>query len=144
MSDARRAYDLLRGYVNREWDRIRGVEDEDAARELDDAVGGPTNSAPPTQTTSSGPQNPKAFARSILGVSETATFVEIRRSFERLHKRSSPENFAPDSEEAKQAGDILKRVNWAYRVLTEEVDSVQMRFSSLEIEEVVSPPPKEG
>ncbi|MBX7132556.1 MAG: J domain-containing protein [Fimbriimonadaceae bacterium] len=143
MSDARRAYDLLRGYVNREWDRIRGIEDSDAARELDAALAEPKSAdSVATDYSATGPQNPKAFARSILGVSETATFVEIRRSFERLHKRSSPENFAPNSDEARQAADILKRVNWAYRTLTEEVDSVQMRFSSLEIEEV-APPPKQ-
>ena len=38
MSTARRAYDLLRGYVHQEWERIQGLEHSDALEELDRAI----------------------------------------------------------------------------------------------------------
>lgn len=136
MSEVRRAYDLLRAYVTREWDRIRGVEDEDneARRELEDSSPQTSSTAEPR------PENPQAFARSILGVGENASFAEIRRAFDRLSRRSDPSNFPPGSPEGKQAAEILRRVNWAYRTLSESVDAVEKRFSSLEID--IEEPPK--
>ncbi len=43
MNEGRRAYDLLRGYIGQEWERIRGVPgvEDPAERELNDAVEGP-------------------------------------------------------------------------------------------------------
>ncbi len=35
MSMGRRAYDILRGYVGREWERIMSVEEQTALKELD-------------------------------------------------------------------------------------------------------------
>lgn len=136
MSVGRRAYDLLRGYVNREWDRIRGVEESDAYKELEAATKTPHGGEiPPVAPDSMPAHDPKGFARNILGVSESATFAEIRRSFERLSRRSNPDNFPAGSAEQRQAVDILKRVNWAYRILTEDANDVEKRFGSLEIEE---------
>lgn len=136
MSMGRRAYDLLRGYVNREWDRIRGVEESDAYRELEAATKTPHGGDIPSTSSDSMPaHDPKGFARSVLGVGEKATFAEIRRAFERLSRRSDPANFPAGSNEQRQAAEILKRVNWAYRVLTEDANEVEKRFGSLEIEE---------
>ena len=38
MSSARRAYDLLRGYIAHEWERIQGVEEDFAEAELNEAI----------------------------------------------------------------------------------------------------------
>jgi hypothetical protein len=132
----RRAYDLLRGYVNREWDRIRGVEESDAYKELEAATDTPhRGDIPPASPDSMTAHDPKGFARSVLGVGENATFAEIRRAFERLSRRSDPANFPAGSSEQRQATEILKRVNWAYRILTEDANEVEKRFGSLEIED---------
>lgn len=135
MSSAKRAYDILRGYVTTEWERIKGVEEEYAEAELNEALGGP-------QATQTAPRNPlstpgvdsQTRARQILGVTATDDFTAIRAAFERLNKRSDPANFPPNSNEARQASEIQKRVNWAYTQLTENIDTTEKRFKSLEIQ----------
>jgi hypothetical protein len=138
MGTARRAYDLLRGYVNQEYDRIRGVDLDEAQRELDDALNGyPASSTAGTTATMDSTQPPvsrEERARNILGVGPTASFEEIRRSFERLNKRGDPSRFPLNSEEREHAASIQKSVQWAYSVLTANMDSVEKRFKSLEIE----------
>jgi hypothetical protein len=139
MGEARRAYDLLRGYVNREYDRIRGVDLDNAERELNDSLQGympPRSTSTPPQTTP--PAEPTASredrARRILGVNPDASFDDIRRSFERLNKRGDPSRFPAGSEERDHAASIQKSVQWAYGVLTANVDGLEKRFRSLEIE----------
>lgn len=129
-----RAYDLLRGYINREWDRIQGMERLDALQELDEVSTPATSPASSESGTSTNPPDLKAHARQILGVSPTADFDEIRKAFERLSRRSDPANFPEGTPEANHAADILKKVNWAYRQLTDDVDAMEKRFKSLEIE----------
>jgi hypothetical protein len=137
MSEARRAYDLLRGYVNREYDRIRGVDLDNAERELNDSL---ANNMPAKSTTPA-PQpaaeqiaSREERARRILGVAEGATFDDVRRSFERLNKRGDPTRFPVGSEEREHATAIQKSVQWAYGVLTANVDMIEKRFRSLEID----------
>lgn len=137
MSTGRRAYDLLRGFVNTEWERIRGVEAEtDAQRELNEAMDLPNRpratSAPVTEEALS--QDRIERARSILGVAPNATFSDIRKAFERLNKRSDPGNFPEGSTESRQAADIQTQINRAYNVLTEGMDDTEKRFRSLEID----------
>jgi hypothetical protein len=142
MGPGRRAYDLLRGYVNREWERIQGVDLGSAERELDEALKNPAplrkpqDSSSPTSGSSmtSNPVDRVKNARQILGVSNTATFEEIRHAFEKLNRRSEPNNFPEGSEARAHAADIQKRVQWAYSVLTEGMDDTQKRFGSLEID----------
>ena len=145
MSSGRRAYDILRGYVGTEWERIKGVERDLAERELWGTKPLPTSfyNTPATQTPETpaaakaeprAPQDPKAYARRLLGVSETSPFSEIRKAFARLNKRSDPANFPAGSAEATQALEIQKKVAWAYSVLTEDMDSTERRFGSLELE----------
>lgn len=135
MSTGRRAYDVLRGYVNQEWERIRGVDDKDAAAELRESANLASirieRSVTVEQTTIADPQE---WARRILGVSATADFAEIRKAFERLNSRSDPSKFPAGSHEARQASDIQHRVQQAYAILTEGIDSTEKRFKSLEIE----------
>lgn len=134
MSTGRRAYDLMRGYVNREWDRIKGVEFDDAERELQDALERPTDrklDLPSIQETTI--VDRQLTASKILGVPINAPFGDIHRSFEKLKKRSDASNFPSGSPEAAQAIEIQRRVQWAYGVLTERMDVTEKRFRNLEI-----------
>lgn len=136
MSTGNRAYDLLRAYVNQEWDRIHGLERTDALRELDDALdaSSPNYKMTPRPKVEVPKLDAEAYARQVLGVPATADFETIRHAFERLCKRSDPARFPSGSSEARQATDIQKRVYWAYNLLTANVDETEMRFRSLEIE----------
>lgn len=134
MSTARRAYDILRGYIGREWERIQDVEESSARQELSESLKQPSTSrAPAEQAAPASEEDKGAYARRLLGVSAGATFDEIRKQFERLNRRSDPSNFPPGSAEADQAAEIQKRVHWAYGYLTEHMDTTEKRFRSLEI-----------
>jgi len=136
MSEFRRAYDLLRGYINHEWDRIRSSDLDrywqprpQDVQEGRDAVETVEQSEPVSK-----PADPKAVARGILGVAEQAGLEEIRKAFDRLNKRSNPANFPEGSEEAAMALKLQARVNWAYRTLTADIPSSELRFKSLELD----------
>lgn len=135
MGTARRAYDIMRGYVNREWDRISGTEADEAQIELDAAMA--TTPLPGASAQVPAPAKPtdmKDRARTILGLAAEANFGDIRKAFERLNKRSDPKNFPPGSVEAIKAAEIQKQIHWAYGTLTEGMDTTEKRFRSLEIE----------
>jgi hypothetical protein len=139
MSGPRRTYDVLRGYVNREWERIQGVDDmSDAVRELDDLT--PAARRPASAVDESGGRirsttmSQEEIARQVLGVPPGASFAEIRASFDRIVKRTDPANFPAGSQEASQATEIHRRVHRAYTILTEEMDATEKRFRTLEIE----------
>ena len=135
MSEIRRAYDMLRGYINHEWERIRSIDLERAWEELQSertsASDTETGTAPESPET---PMDPKEVACGILGVKVDADFDEIKHAFDRLNKRSKPSNFPEGSEERANASKIQARVNWAYRVLTDDKSEMEKRFRSLEIE----------
>lgn len=138
MSSGKRAYNLLRAYVNREWDRLKNWERETALRELEeDTPKKPEEVGPSEERTvvyvPEGTSVEEA-ARQILGVSKTATFSEIRHAFIKLSRRSDTANFKKGSEEHRQALDIHKKVHWAYRKLTEDMSDSEKRFGSLEID----------
>lgn len=137
MSSAKRAYDLMRGYVNREWDRVRGLERLEAESELR----GETSLARETFAQNHrGPieaaygTDEQHAARLILGVAEGADFREVRKSYERLDRRSDPEKFPAGSDEQKRAAELRERIRWAYRKLTADVSEQEKRFGSLEID----------
>lgn len=138
MSFGRRAYDVLRGYVNREWDRVQSVDKSRAELELEEAMRNPEpqKASAASSDSSSSPQLPmdeKTHACRVLGVAPDAQFEEIRKAFERLNKRADPANFPANSDEAGMAADLRVRVNWAYTKLTEDMDQTERRFKSLEI-----------
>lgn len=133
MSTGKRAYDLLRGYVHREWERIQGVAQSDAERELEESLRAPsTDRATPVEART--PVERNARARTLLGVAPDASFAEIRKQFERLDKRCDPENFPAGSAERREAAELQRLARWAYQVLGEDVDATEKRFRSLEIE----------
>jgi len=76
----------------------------------------------------------KAYARKLLGVSEGCSFADLRKAFLRLNKRSDPANFPAGSAESDKAADIQRKVNWAYGVLTEDMDATEQRFRTLELD----------
>ncbi|MCL4283902.1 MAG: hypothetical protein KJZ62_02255 [Fimbriimonadaceae bacterium] len=135
MSAAKRAYDLLRGHLSREWDRIKQIERDLAESELEESMRNPPPvAAPPLRTPEQIAADRIATARRLLGITEKDGFPEIRAAFERLSSRSDPSKFPDRSEEQRQAEQIQKRVHWAYQVLTESVDVTIKRFSTLELD----------
>jgi len=133
VSIGRRAYDILRGHVNQEWERLQGL----------DAFAGQGSTAaataPDMEPTEPTPRptpkvDPHLRATAVLGVSVGTPFNEIREAFLRLEKRSDPENFPENSPERARAREIQKEIRWAYGVLTENVDPTEKRFGSLEID----------
>jgi hypothetical protein len=133
MSMGRRTYDLLRGYVSHEWDRIKDVERDLAERELREDLP-PQQAKAATPTPPQAPEDKKTYARRLLGVTEESSFEDIRKAFTRLSKRSDPANFPVGSAEAKKASDIQRQVNWAFNELTDEMDATERRFRSLELD----------
>ena len=135
MSTGKRAYDMLRGYVNHEWDRIQGVFEARAESELQESLDMPYRPAATAE-----PNAPvmtiltEDRARQILGVQSDADFDGIQAAFEKLNQRSNPANFPVGSAEAKQAADIQRNVHQAYNLLTKDMDATERRFRSLDID----------
>jgi len=140
MSEAKRAYNMLRGYVNREWDRIKGLELAQAWQELEEGprstekADGETSKEGVTKIIIPEGTDIKDAARLILGVDKDATFDQIRHAFEKLNRRSAPDQFTEGTEEAEHAVQLRRRVQWAYAVLTAETSDSEKRFRSLEID----------
>lgn len=139
MSTGRRAYDILRGWVSHEWDRIREIEHDLAADELRQSMDQPAPRATQVEVRTeeqvkAAHEDARAHACRLLGVGEKATFEEIRRAFDKLNKRSAPERFPVNSPERTQAAEIQKRIHWAYQMLTESLGTTEKRFRSLELE----------
>lgn len=131
MSMGRRAYDILRSYVGREYERIQGVEEHHAVEELNKSL----DALPQVKKREPiPPVDPKAHAREILGVPPEATFAEIQKAFKRLSSRSNPKNFPDGSVEASKAEEIHRKVHWAFNTLADGVDNTERRFRSLEID----------
>ncbi|MBX3120280.1 MAG: J domain-containing protein [Fimbriimonadaceae bacterium] len=141
MSEFRRAYDIGRAFIGREFDRIKGMERDMAERELTEVYSykpKTESEPPPIQTLSPEEEIERAkvrdrTARKLLGIAAGASFEEIKASFDRLSKRSDPANFPEGSEEQNQAVEINRKVYWAYQVLTENLDVTEKRFKSLEL-----------
>ena len=143
MSEMQRAYDLLRGYVGREWDRIKDIEWTEAAKELLAPSGAPAEMTGEAMAAQAAPQAPtpspittdyNALARQILGVTPEDDFPTVRKAFERLNTRTQETLFPTGSEEATQAARLREKVTWAYQFLTVGTDEMEKRFGSLEIE----------
>lgn len=144
MSEARRAYNILRSYVNREWDRIKGLDVLDAIRELEADI---NKTAPQTEETEKKAETVEdekkelqqiaeytANARQILGVSEGDNYTKIRKAYERISRKAQPENFNEGSPEAQHADMLLRRATWAFQYLTRHLSATEKRFKSLEID----------
>ncbi len=136
MGSGRRAYDLLRGYVNQEWERIRSVDESPEERELRESLEGTSIRVERTTVVQETyvQVDPTEWARKVLGVTAVADFAEIKKAFDRLYSRSDPSKFPAGSSEATQAFEIQGRVQKAYAILTDAMDPTEKRFKSLEID----------
>lgn len=132
MELSKRAYRLVKAYLHREWERIQDTDEIKAYQELETPLGKPFLELPQTPPLSK--EDPKQLARQILGVSEAASYEELRSTFERLYTRSTPSNFSEGSEEQKIAEEIHQKVKWAYNQLSKEFNPTIKRFRFLEIE----------
>lgn len=134
MSIGRRAYDIARAFVGRETERISGLERHKAVQELEKVtVQSQNQTLAEGRVTVPAGSSPEEHARRILGVKEGATFDEIKSAYNKLSRRSHPENFNAGSAERTQAEALFTKVAWAYEKLTSETDSSKKRFSSIEI-----------
>lgn len=138
MSEAKRAYNILRGFVNQEWERVKGFDMADAWRELNEtpAEAAEKEAQPAKTTITSGlePTELEATARTILNVTAKASFDEVRKSYEKISRRVQPQNFESGSQEAQQAQELLRKATWAYQYLTKDMSPAERRFKSLELE----------
>jgi hypothetical protein len=162
VSTARRFYRLLSGYIGREWDRIRGIIDEYTAEdrlraieELDagtrwpyetppvtppptsrETVQPPVQHTPYSRPPSAGlPQQPHPLDKhyAVLGLASGADFALVRHAYHKFLRRTDPANFGKDSDDAKKAADIRKRVEESYGELRKALDPSAKRFSDLEM-----------
>lgn len=136
MSEAKRAYNVLRGFVNQEWERVKGLDLQNAWRELDAPIGEkpiPKDDSANLRS-SMAPTELEANARTILNVTAKANFDEIRKAFEKINRRVQPENFESGTEEAQHAQELLRKATWAYQYLTKDMSAAERRFRSLEID----------
>jgi DnaJ-domain-containing protein 1 len=131
MNEVKRAYDVMRSYVGREWDRVVTADREAAVTEL---YGELAPIPSPSPVPAPIPIDEKAEARRILGVRETDTMDQIDEAYHRLVERSHPKNFSEGTEPQRQAREIQSKVKWAYAKLTEDLDGREKRFRSLELE----------
>lgn len=142
-----RAYNLLRAYIGREWDRIESLPG-DARRELDDYLNHrqhqsettpdeprpaePARAAKQSQKSEEEREIEEAYR--VLKLEPQATLADLKRSFKTLSERSLPTNFPDDSAEQKKAEAIHERVQKAYDLLLPMLDPRLRRFKSLWIE----------
>ena len=134
MDGARRAYDILRGYIGQEWERINSPAG-DPALEAFEAEMARLPQPPPANVPIEVAHalTPEA-ARKILGAEPDESFGAIKRRFDRLYERSNPARFAKGSDEARQAANIRTRVAAAFKVIQEAASPTDRRFGTLEIE----------
>lgn len=148
----RRAYTVIKGFVNREWERLFESEDEDARREVLTtwAESGKEDGDAKVihlERVSDGSRAPAisalqqpskvdtvAKSRGVLGVQEKSSIEEIYKAYMSLIDRCNPSRFPDGSQEAFRANQIRIRVLEAYRTLTDHVDTTELRFRSIDLD----------
>lgn len=138
MSTARRAYDILRGYVNDGWERIQGSEEGAAEKELREAVEQPYERPAPSARKVDPETSVSSMsvetARRLLDVPSTATTKQIAAAYDKLKAGVNPDRFPKGSDAQARARHLLFLIGAANRVLCENIDPTIKRFEGLEIE----------
>lgn len=147
-----RAARILKSYINREWERIESLFQEEARKELDEFLTQQdfSKELPPSESTDKlAPPFSKTETRSlydltwkmdiptayrILNLTPRSTLRELKTSYKRLSERSQPDKFPEGSEERKKAAVLHLRVQEAYELLLPVLDPRSKRFQSLDVE----------
>ncbi len=139
MSLARRAYNLLRAYLYREWERVESLFEKSAREELDEYLSKPA----PVVSSGVGTDLPSVsltekmtddLAYQILNLPKTADIDDLQRAYIRMSERTLPANFPEGSEERKKARVLHLRVQEAYEHLLPKLNPRLRRFQCLDIE----------
>jgi hypothetical protein len=130
-----RAYNLLRAYIGREWERIEGVREVSARQELDDYLDRPESRtvSQPSAPSQPIPKDRVTESYQVLGLKRSASLADLKRAYTRLSERSLPTNFPEGSDERKKAAAIHLRVQEAYDTLLPILDPRLQRFRSLDL-----------
>lgn len=138
MSTARRAYDILRGYVADGWERLQGNEESLAESELRQAVEQPYEVPPPTERAARPDSTIASMsvetARRLLDVPPNATTKQITEAHDRLKAGIDPTKFPEGSDARNRAKRLNALCGAAYRVLCDNMDPTIKRFEGLQIE----------
>jgi DnaJ-class molecular chaperone len=70
-------------------------------------------------------------ARKLLGIGKAATLKEIRSVYRRMASRYHPDKHTTD--DSSQHEETMKKLNWAYRVLTEYCRDYKYTFSEEDV-----------
>jgi len=70
-------------------------------------------------------------ARKVLGLGEAATLREIKRAYKTLAHRHHPDKHS--SATGEENGEMMKRLNWAYKLLMEYCDNYKYGFSEKDV-----------
>ncbi len=65
-------------------------------------------------------------ARRVLGLGEAATLNEIKNAYRRLAHRHHPDKRS--SAAGERAGETMKRLNWAYKLLVDYCSNYKYSF----------------
>jgi len=137
MEPARRAFDIIRGYVNHGWESLTGSDETEAERELREAIEKPAK----TVESSGRPEaaEPKVemtieAARTLYGVKESCTSKQITAAYEELRITADPTRFPEGSEARSRANQLMQRIVCGRQVLLDNLDPTVRRFEGLEIE----------
>lgn len=150
MGTFKRATRILKSYIHREWERIEGLFQEEARKELDEFLTQPdfSKSLPPSESTEKVAPPPSTMrslydlnwkmdiptAYRILNLTPRSTSRELKKAYNRLSERSQPDKFPEGSEERKKAAILHLRVQEAYELLLPVLDPRSKRFQSLDVE----------
>jgi DnaJ-class molecular chaperone len=67
-------------------------------------------------------------ARKLLGLGDTATLKEIKQAYRRMALR-----YHPDRGEEKRDEEMMKKLNWAYKLLTEYCTNYSYSFKEKDV-----------
>ena len=70
-------------------------------------------------------------ARKLLGLGEAATLKEIKKAYRTMAHRHHPDKLG--SAAGEENGEVMKRLNWAYKLLMDYCDNYKYSFKEEDI-----------